>query len=167
MGVYTGTPPTFLSGELPDSTKFDEITSFMTAATAAWTVATPTWTCTAGTPAIGNGTLVGRYRLIGKTKDFEIHLTAGGTTTFGTAGNIFFFTLPGGGTAAETFTGSGFFFDASAGANYALISKIDSGSTTVRLWRADASPSSELLNNSPVVMATSDQIMFSGTVEIT
>lgn len=167
MGIYTGTVPTLLAGEIASATKLLEITNFMTAETAVWSTAVPGWAASAGVPAIGNGTLTGRYKRMGKTVDFINHLTAGATTTYGTAGALFFFSLPGGGTAADTFMGSGWFFDTSAGANYPLIWKMDSGATTMRLWRVDATPAAELLNNAPVAMATGDQIMMSGRVEIT
>lgn len=167
MGSYTGTVPTFLSGELPDSDKFDEVTDYMTASTAAWTSSAPTWTASAGSPAVGNGTLTGRYRRLGKSVFWMFRLTAGTTTTFGTAGAFFQFTIPGGGTAAETFMGDAWFFDSSAGANYTLTWKMDSGLTVMRFWRNDASPSVEFLNNAPAAMATSDQFMACGFVEIT
>jgi hypothetical protein len=67
MGVYTGSVPTFLASELPDSDKFDEITDFMTAATSAWT----TWTPTLTNLTLGSGSSMGRYRQLGKTVDFR------------------------------------------------------------------------------------------------
>ena len=51
---------------------------------AAWTSFTPTWTTSGTAPAIGNGTLSGKYRLIGKTLEIEFTMLAGTTTTFGT-----------------------------------------------------------------------------------
>lgn len=167
MGSYTNTPPTFLAGELPDADKFTEVSNFMIAETAAWTSAAPTWTASAGSPSLGNGTLTGRYKRIGKTVDFQLRLTIGSTTTVGTAGAFWSFTIPGGGTSAEVFLGSGWFFDTSAAANYNLTWKIDAGNTTIRTWRNDASPSAEFLNNAPVTPATGDLFMLSGTIEIT
>lgn len=167
MGSYTNTPPTFLAGELPDADKFDEVSDYMVAQTAAWTSAAPTWTAGAGSPSVGNGALAGRHRTIGKTKNFEISLTVGSTTTFGTAGQRWEFTLPGGGTCAASCMGSGWFFDTSTGSNYTLTWKMDASSTTIRTWRNDASPSAEFLNNAPVTPATGDVFLLSGTVEIT
>lgn len=166
MGSYTGTVPSMLAGEYLDADKLVEVTNFMTALTSAWTSAAPTWTASAGVPAVGNGTLTGAYRLMGKTVDFRILLTAGTTTTFGTAGALFFWTIPGGGTSTSVFLGTGWFYDSSAGSNYPLGWKIDAAATTIRTWRLDASPAAELLNNAPVVMATSDTISMSGTIEI-
>lgn len=50
---------------------------------AAWTAFTPAWTGSTTNPAIGNGTIVGRYRKVGKTVHFRVIITAGSTTTFG------------------------------------------------------------------------------------
>lgn len=61
---------------------------------AEWTTYTPTWTATTSTnPAIGNGTLNGRYLLIGKTCFVRILVKMGSTTTYGTA-NAWLFALP-------------------------------------------------------------------------
>lgn len=48
-----------------------------------WNTYTPTWTATAN-PAIGNGTLEGKYALVGKLCTVRIGMVAGSTTTFGT-----------------------------------------------------------------------------------
>jgi hypothetical protein len=63
------------------------------AAYAAWTAYTPTWsTSNATQPAIGNGTLTGRYRAIGKTVWFSLRFIAGSSTTFGDG--LWAFSLP-------------------------------------------------------------------------
>lgn len=47
----------------------------------AWTPYTPTWTAlTSGTTVVGNGSLGGRYRLVGKTCDFYFTLKIGSTS---------------------------------------------------------------------------------------
>lgn len=48
-----------------------------------WTSYTATWTASGTAPSIGNGTLTGRYTLTGRTCEYNIVLTAGSTTTFG------------------------------------------------------------------------------------
>jgi hypothetical protein len=57
-----------------------------------WTTYTPTWTAVSVNPAINNGTLTGRYLVMGKTCFVRIQMTAGSTTTFGTG--VWSFTLP-------------------------------------------------------------------------
>jgi len=68
----------------------------------AWTTYTPTWTCSGTAPAIGNGTLSGRYqRLFGRTYLVQIYLLAGSTTTFGTG--VWSFATPGGLSTAAAY----------------------------------------------------------------
>lgn len=62
--------------------------------TGAWTDYTPVWTSTAGVPAIGNGTLYGRYTQIGKTVHGIVYFLLGSTSTQGSAGGVFLWSLP-------------------------------------------------------------------------
>lgn len=55
----------------------------------AWTSYTPTWTGNTTNPAIGNGTIVGRYQRVGRGIHFGITITAGSTTTYGSGGYNF------------------------------------------------------------------------------
>jgi hypothetical protein len=49
----------------------------------AWTAYTPTWTADGTAPAIGNGTLTGRYKQQGKTVFWSLRVVMGSTTTYG------------------------------------------------------------------------------------
>ncbi|MGV9850417.1 hypothetical protein ACWDWU_16855 [Streptomyces sp. NPDC003442] len=51
--------------------------------TGTWTTYTPTWTASTTNPSLGNGTLIGKYALIGKTCHGHINLVTGSTTTYG------------------------------------------------------------------------------------
>lgn len=62
--------------------------------TGAWTDYTPVWTSTAGVPAIGNGTLYGRYTQIGKAVHGIVYFLLGSTSTQGSAGGVFLWSLP-------------------------------------------------------------------------
>lgn len=77
---------TFTAGMKPLASLFEAEVSAMS-------TYTPTWTA-AGTPAIGNGSLAGYYLQVGKMVDFKIGLVIGTTTTSGTAGNQWTFSLP-------------------------------------------------------------------------
>jgi hypothetical protein len=50
----------------------------------AWTSYTPVWTASGTNPVIGNGTIEGYYKLIGKTCFVRGNIAMGSTTTFGT-----------------------------------------------------------------------------------
>ncbi|MEV3946968.1 hypothetical protein AB0K57_04800 [Streptomyces halstedii] len=51
-----------------------------------WTVYTPVWSGATTNPAIGNGTLVGRYMKWGRTCHLRIEVLMGSTTTYGSGG---------------------------------------------------------------------------------
>jgi hypothetical protein len=57
-----------------------------------WTAYTPLWTGSTTNPVIGNGTLAGRYALIGKTVHFIVFTLTGSTTTYGSG--YWIWTLP-------------------------------------------------------------------------
>jgi hypothetical protein len=50
----------------------------------AWASYTPVWTASGTNPVIGNGTIEGYYKLIGKTCFVRGNIAMGSTTTFGT-----------------------------------------------------------------------------------
>jgi hypothetical protein len=52
--------------------------------TSAWTSYTPVWTASSINPSIGNGTITGNYKVIGKTCFVRGNLVIGSTSTFGT-----------------------------------------------------------------------------------
>lgn len=62
---------------------------------AGWTSYSPTWTTSNATqPSLGNGSLTGRYKALGKTVWFSLRFQAGSSTTFGDG--LWTFSLPSG-----------------------------------------------------------------------
>lgn len=89
----TFTPRTWVVGEVVSAAIMNqEIRDQFNEMFAAWTTYTPTWSSSGTAPAIGNGTLSGRYMKIGRTVFVNINVIFGSTTTYGT-GN-YSFTLP-------------------------------------------------------------------------
>lgn len=123
----------------------------------------PTWASTGTQPALGNGTITGRYIQIGKLVYFTVTLTMGTTTTFGTG--IYTFTLPvtANSSSPQYDLGLGHGRDASAAADY-ISAAIPASTTTVAL-ETFASPTGNWTNAVPVTWATSDTIVISGTYE--
>ena len=79
------TPRTWVVGEVVTAAYMNaEIKDQFTDLIAAWTSYTPVWSSSGTAPAIGNGTLAGRYKLVGKTCHVVFGQTMGTTTTFGT-----------------------------------------------------------------------------------
>lgn len=130
----------------------------------AWSTFTPTWGSTGVAPAVGNGSIVGRWISAGKLAIFDITLTLGSTSTVGTL--AYTFTLPA--TAARVgnqFTGT--FRDSSASNSYLISGEVlDSGRTFVNLRQSAASPISNLTAASPVVPANGDTYYISGVYEV-
>ena len=107
--------------------------------TGAWKTYTPVWTSFGATaPAIGNGTLQGRYIKVGRLVNFQITIIMGSTTTFGT-GTIYQLTTP----DAIFFPANGYeymhnavAFDTSAGTRFSGISfSGDGGDLSAKLNR--------------------------------
>lgn len=164
MGEYTGTVPTFLSGELPDSDKFDELTDLATALTAAWSTWTPTWTAFTTNPSVGDATVVARYRRIGKTIDGTIRLIMGSSTTFGSG--AWRFSLPGGvslPTSAE-YTCAIWMYDDNLTNRHVGVGRI-TGSTIEPHTAALGATNGQVTSAAPFTWATSDQIALSFTFE--
>lgn len=101
-------PRTWVVGEVVTAAQLNaEIRDQFSALLSAWTDYTPSWIAeTGGTPAVGNGTLVGRYQKIGRSVDFLIKLTVGSTTTFGAANANWAFGLPPSSSPSTAFSGS-------------------------------------------------------------
>lgn len=80
----------------------------------AFSTYTPAWTSTGTAPAIGNGTITGHFKRLGKWGINIITMTAGGTTTFGTL--LYRWSLPPGWTMsnAPAIHGSASIYDVSA-----------------------------------------------------
>jgi hypothetical protein len=119
--------------------------------------------------AIGDGTRTGAYSQIGKTVNFRVKITFGGTSTFGAASRPTI-TLPvtasSGGADADFITTIAF-VDSSAGARYS--GSCDFTTTTVDLfaWKADGTWvfAAPVVAASPFTWATGDSIIVAGTYE--
>lgn len=79
---YTGTPRTWVAGEVPTATHFnDNLRDFARGFTDAWTSYTPTLTASTTNPT--NWTRTGYYMQVGKLVVCRFILTAGGSMTAG------------------------------------------------------------------------------------
>ena len=134
----------------------------------AWTNYTPTWSASPTPPAIGNGTIVGRYKeLDGTTLAISIVVTMGTTTTFGSGG--WTFTLPAGQTAtARTQVFAALCTDVSAVVLHSATARVSSGGTTIdAIIAADGSGSRVVSNTIPFTWASTDVLVISGIIEVT
>lgn len=136
-----------------------------------WTTYTPTWTSTGTAPAIGNGTLSGRYAQQGKTVHLVVEISWGTTTSAGTGG--YRLSLPSGLTARTTLEQclTGRFFDSSA--NVAVAGSCTlSGGTFVALQymrpslAGDTVEITSVTGTAPATWANGDKLRAWGTFEL-
>jgi hypothetical protein len=132
----------------------------------AWQDYTVAWTSGGTAPSIGNGTLTGRYVILGDTGHFSIKLTGGSTTNWGT-GN-YLWSLPVTAAAAADHVGTVFVGDSSAGSGaYSTgIAFLSTGGTTVGGYVGPKNGASSLSNLNPQTFATGDRIWLTGTYEL-
>lgn len=160
MGEFSGSIPTILGGYTPLGDDWDSITDLLTALTAAPTVYVPTWTASAGSPSVGNGTLTGAYRRIGKHVDFVINLVGGSSSNYGTAGAYWAFGLPALGNVAYYYAWPCRLLDAGT-AEYTAIGATNVGSATVELFKTSAS--GRVTNNGLFTFGTGDMMWINGS----
>jgi hypothetical protein len=121
---------------------------------------TPTWTGSTTNPAIGNGTITGRYLRHGKTVTATINIVAGSTTTFGSGNWIF--TLPFTADTTVSPIGSAQIFDASTGTVYVgLVVNINSTTMVVYSHNTTAAVGAAV----PMTWATTDALRLTFTYE--
>lgn len=133
---------------------------------AAWTSYTPTWSSSGTQPAILNGTLVGRYKLVGKTCTVTLKLTAGSTTTYGTG--QYNFSLPFTPVTGFDFIGNVFIGDSSVGAGgYTTtgIAFVTSASAQVACYTGNTGAGTVMGALSPQTFANGDRIWITVTYE--
>jgi hypothetical protein len=130
-----------------------------------WTAYTPSWTSTGTAPAIGNGSLVGAYRIDGKTLFIRLRMVAGSTTTFGTGS--WSFSLPAGVTSVtgtqQYITARG--VDVSASANYSGSGRVVSAATAIEGIHI-GSGTAFISNTTPFTWANTDEFHMTGAVEV-
>lgn len=130
--------------------------------TGARTSYTPTWGSTGTAPAVGNGTIDGEYRKVGRELDFAIYLVMGSTTTYGTG--AYTFTLPASNVGTSTIayqTVTASLYDASTGNTYALPTFIAASAGVVQLF---VNGSTGMTGTNPVTLATGDFLSITGRI---
>ena len=134
-----------------------------------WQSYTVSWTADTTNPAIGNGTLTGRYIVIGKLCTYVLGLVMGSTTTYGSGNWAFSLPINAVNTAGINFYGVAHLRKVGT-ANYERIAQISpSLSTSVINLFTDPTPGSNSANLSETVPFTwgeGDALGFEITYEI-
>lgn len=134
-----------------------------------WIPYTVSWTSETGTPpSLGNGTIVGKYRKIGKTVFVNIKWTAGSSTTYGDSGAAWLFSLPINAKTPESIVlpvaildnGSAWYQGTAIGTYAGAVDK------TAIIVNSSTPASVSISNGTPVATwANSDAIMIGGSYE--
>lgn len=134
-----------------------------------WIPYTVSWTSETGTPpSLGNGTIVGKYRKIGKTVFVNIKWTAGSSTTYGDSGAAWLFSLPFNAKTPESIVlpvaildnGSAWYQGTAIGTYAGAVDK------TAIIVNSSTPASVSISNGTPVATwANSDAIMIGGSYE--
>jgi hypothetical protein len=132
----------------------------------AWISYTPSWTANVSNPVIGNGTLEGWYKLVGKTCFVRGNIVMGTTTTFGSG--EWYVSMPFTASHADAILMTANLLDngsawynavvngARAGFNYkSAIQHQNTGGT------ADS-----ISSNTPFIWASTDRFLWNGSYEI-
>lgn len=133
----------------------------------AWVSYTPVWSSSGTAPALGNGTITGKYKKLGTTYHVRIVLTLGSTSTVGTG--VYSFSLPVG--AALNTLIPGVFQDTSdSSRRYSLTTVVVLTSSTGSNMRMVIDGSTSAATNvmgasNPVVPANGDILTVCGTFE--
>lgn len=117
-----------------------------------WTSYTPTWTAAGTAPALGNGTLTGRWRRAANSDLIinEINLTLGSTSTTGTSD--WRFSLPVNANAADLAVGSAWLLDSGVTERNAVVRLLTVSTVSV------ICPTGPVGTGVPWTWNTSDQV---------
>jgi len=131
----------------------------------AWSTYTPAWTASSSNPAIGNGTITGRYKQIGKTTFVNVKISMGESTTYGT-GN-WRISLPVNAHDTSSAILPTTFLDNETAWYQGLSYTEYDGNTSyvVPVWDKGVTGSAAVSSSVPHTWATTDALAFSGSYE--
>jgi hypothetical protein len=136
----------------------------------AWNAYTPTWTAATTAPAIGDGSLAGKYAIVGKVCHFTALVTFGASTTYGSG--VYTFGLPAtSGSLGGLVQFGGTAISAAGRAPVAGQTSATSSATSFTLWGPPTTTASTLsqIGNTGIMgsaFASGHFIRISGTYEV-
>ncbi|MGW8703273.1 hypothetical protein ACWGOK_41280 [Streptomyces eurythermus] len=159
----TFAPRTWVVGEVVSAaTMNQEIRDQFNSIFGAWTTYTPTWTASTN-PALGNGTINGRYMKVGRIVFAEILLFPGSTTTYGSGSWAFGLPVTSA-SKSTTALATVRMFDQSASAQYPGVGQIGSADTAVR-FITSAGGTANVGSGTPFAWAAGDECRLSMVYE--
>jgi hypothetical protein len=132
----------------------------------AWTAYTPQWTAASVDPALGDGTITGQYKVIGKTCFVRGRLVMGTTTTYGTG--AWYFQLPFTASSAYGIQIPASFLDNGINWYSGLMNggRLGSSTRSEIQWQNTSSVAVGLESTVPFTWGNLDEISWNGSYEI-
>jgi hypothetical protein len=132
----------------------------------AWTSYTPIWTAASVNPSIGNGTLEGWYKVIGKTCFVRGNIVMGSTTTFGTG--EWYVSMPFTASHADAILMTANLLDNGSAWYNATLNGARAGFNfkTAIQYQSTGGTALDVRSNQPFTWANSDRFIWNGSFEI-
>jgi hypothetical protein len=132
----------------------------------AWTAYTPQWTAASVNPAIGNGTLEGWYKVIGKTCFVRGNIVMGSTTTFGTG--EWYISMPFTASHADAILMTANLLDNGSAWYNATLNGARAGFNfkTAIQYQSTGGTAVDVRSNQPFTWASTDRFIWNGSFEI-
>jgi hypothetical protein len=134
--------------------------------TTAWTSYTPVWTAASSNPVIGNGTITGQYKLIGKTCFVRGNIAMGSSTTFGSG--EWYVSMPFTASNADSILMTANLLDNGTAWYNATINGARAGFNykTAIQYQAVGGTANDVNATQPFTWANSDRFLWNGSFEI-
>ena len=151
-----------ISGSLTVTASINGVTLNNTA----WVSYTPTWTAASINPSIGNGTITGQYKLIGKTCFVRGNIAMGSTTTFGSG--EWYVSMPFTASHADAILMTAQLLDNGTAWYNAVINGARAGFNfkSAIQYQATGGTANDVNATAPFTWASSDRFLWNGSYEI-
>ena len=132
----------------------------------AWVSYTPSWTSNSVNPSIGNGTITGQYKLIGKTCFVRGNIAMGSTTTFGSG--EWYVSMPFTASHADAILMTVTLLDNGSAWYNAILNGARAGFNykSALQYQTTGGTASDVNPTSPFTWTTSDRFIWNGSYEI-
>jgi hypothetical protein len=147
------------------SASFASTSSYVTPYEGAWISYTPVWTAASVNPVIGNGTITGQYKVIGKTCFVRGNVAMGSTTTFGTG--EWYISMPFTASHADAILMTANLLDNGAAWYNATVNGARAGFNykTAIQYQAVGGTANDINATQPFTWANSDRFLWNGSFE--
>jgi len=132
----------------------------------AWVSYTPSWTANSSNPVIGNGTITGQYKVIGKTCFVRGNIVMGSTTTFGSG--EWYVSMPFTASHADAILMTANLLDNGSAWYNATLNGARAGFNykTAIQYQATGGTANDVNSTQPFTWANSDRFLWNGSYEI-